>query len=294
VSAIYLGYRPWSGLNILYDYFEKDTIVADTPCKCWRQKYHNPKKGTTNIFTVAAYEDDGKVWFFHEGETTRRLAYDFKAEIGDTVVISSADAQIYNYYKNNPYYGVDHFNRYYQDTILIVDKSSMILDGWELEYIQFSSGYFDLKGPSEYHFYRLGSLIRPNYNHSARATSQTKGLLYCTVGDEVIYYNQSTIDFWQEAANYYDITLPIPTSISSTTLVSGERSNGNASTSLVAASRHHQPRECILRTGRRLHDNTLPALLKNTSPLAPQLLRPIPSNLYSIERRVIKSKEPRS
>ena len=31
VSAIYLGYRPWSGLNILYDYFEKDTIVADTP-----------------------------------------------------------------------------------------------------------------------------------------------------------------------------------------------------------------------------------------------------------------------
>ena len=236
VSAMFLGYRPWSGLNILYDYFDKDTIVADTPCKCWRQRYYNPQKDATNIFTVAAYEEDGKVWFFHAGETTPRLAYDFKANIGDTIVVSSADAQVYNFYTSNPNYGLDYFNRVYQDTILIMGKGSVVLDGCKLDYIRFNSGYFDFKGNSEYHYQRLGSLIRPSFNHSARASSQAHGLLYCTINDEVIYYSQAVIDFWQDTANNRGITLPIPTSIYSPPVLNSKSVNG----------------QCFDLTGRRL------------------------------------------
>ena len=222
-SILYLGYRPWSGLNILQDYFEKDTIVADIPCKCWRQRYYNPKKGTTNTFTVSVYEDDRKLWIFHDGEVIPRLTYDFKADIGDTLVISSADAQIYNYFKDTPGFGIDYFNRYYQDTILVVGKESVELDGWKLEQIRFSSKYFDFKGPNEYYYLRLGSLIRPSYNNSARESSQVRGLLHCMVGDELIYYSQATIDFWQETAE--SIGIKLPTTISTPKMVNGKWSN---------------------------------------------------------------------
>ena len=74
---------------IVYNYFDGDTIVGDADCKRWIVRFvprDNPEQPILT-YTMAAYEENGKVWLFHEGETTPRLIYDFLAEPGESFVI---------------------------------------------------------------------------------------------------------------------------------------------------------------------------------------------------------------
>ena len=111
-------------LTFEYNYFQGDTVVADRNCKKWIKDYRNLDGEQLFCCYVSIYEEDKKVWFFFNGETEPRLAYDFGAKEGDTLSVFSPNAYYYEQFKE---YGIlDEHMKSFVDTI-VIDKKTVDL-----------------------------------------------------------------------------------------------------------------------------------------------------------------------
>ncbi|MBO4802422.1 MAG: hypothetical protein J5545_11270 [Bacteroidaceae bacterium] len=188
--------QPWSGRFMEYDYFDGDTIVAGKPCKIWRQLYVNHQTKEEHLYTMAAYEEDGKVWFFHAGDTNPRLAYDFKAKIGQTVVCSSTDARLFDYIRNHPDYGLDYFNEHCRDSLYIFDTGVNTMYGHERNVVKFKIKREWYNSYESSYIEGLGSPVCPSAN-SGQNQGRRNNLLACTVQDQLVFFQESVVYNWQ-------------------------------------------------------------------------------------------------
>jgi hypothetical protein len=182
-----------------YDYIQGDTIVNGKTCKRWIQLFRNRDSGIESSYTIAAYEEDKRVYFFHNEDTKPRLLFDFNSCVGDTLYVTLASASIWNHYDES--YCEQQFN----DTIIIYEDSTQLLN---------DCYYRILRGCSFHTFMWIetppiiegtGSLCAPDWNiatihHLCGATT----LGYCGVNDEVLYFNPKVFE---------SFNIPLPTSI---------------------------------------------------------------------------------
>ena len=177
------------GHFVEYDYFDGDTVVAGKRCKLWIQEYvPRDGKGQTRRFSVPAYEENRKVWFFHEGDAEPRLAYDFGANPGDKLIVYPADALEFQYAREQ--YGLDFYNETLKDTLLILARGEDIVNDVKQEAIFFTSyktDYMSAINSWDCHLIGVGSTILPTFTCSIGKNSSKRNLLYCIKGKEVLY-----------------------------------------------------------------------------------------------------------
>lgn len=209
------------GLYVRRDYFDGDTIVAGKRCKRWRQQF--TRRGTDKPafqFTVSAYEEDKKVWFFLEGDTVQRLMFDFGAPLREEFYIEPPDGlewEITRLSEKEGYLAPEDNSwdtLLHRSVILYLKKDSTFYQRRQRLVEVIGTG---APGGSNWVMEGIGSSSRPDMIFNYSDAFYSSKLIYCTVGDEVLYFNEN-------AANYYQI--PIPTSIRSPQMVNGKWSNG--------------------------------------------------------------------
>ena len=208
VSGMYTEiYEDWHLQHyIVYDYFLGDTIVNGLKCKCWRQRYvpQDEKERPEYVFTLAAYEENKKVWFFQEGDSVPRLAYDFGANPGDTIVVYLADARLFR--SQSAIMGPDFYDTNDKDSLVILSHKEIVV-GEQIQKVMYYtslSQYKTYENPRDYIIEGVGSVRGPFDNLGYRDGTSPIYLAYCQVNNDIIFYNE----YW---ANYWDI--PLPTSI---------------------------------------------------------------------------------
>ena len=203
------GDKPYSYL-ILYNYFDGDTIVGGRTCKRWIQKYVGPKSGKFLTYIVPIYEEDKKVWFYFEEGVGPFLMYDFGTKVGDTLIVESPDIQRYQRYINNM--GLDAYMQMFTDTLVVYSVGEEFLGNREQTAIHFYSAKKKLRDESmrefsiqyNYHMCGIGSQWYPLWNNCVIKTAQAPWLIYCVVGNEILYEDRERAEFWN---------IPLPTSI---------------------------------------------------------------------------------
>ena len=205
----YNGYNgPWMGYT-QYDKIEGDTIINGHPCKFWNQHYVS-RVGNIELFVkIPVYEENRKVYFFLEGDKEPRLAFNFGAEIGDTIIAQSIEGLYINYYWKYLSEKYEYANLW-SDTLCIKSIEKMNVGGREQKVFYYTSHLFNEEqfmkdvylmegiGSNETSVQNIGPNII-SWNGIAQ-------LIYCTLGDEVLYFDA-------EGATKYG--LPLPTSVTS-------------------------------------------------------------------------------
>jgi len=184
-----------------YNYFQGDTVVADKKCKKWMKDYRNLDGEQLFCCYVSIYEEGGKVWFFFRGETEPRLAYDFGAKEGDTLSVFSPNAYYYEQFK---YYGLleKHMGSFV-DTIVVGKRTEEEVFGKRRTLTYF----YSIMGSNEemkddflsdnYLMYGIGTHWGPVYNVAWHGqNSGRQALIYCMVGDEVLFADEERASYW--------------------------------------------------------------------------------------------------
>ena len=215
----------WMGY-IQYDKIEGDTIVNGQPCKFWNQRYVSCTDGLELFIKVPVYEENQKVWFFLDGDKEPRPAFDFGAEVGDTILAQSIQGLYIRYYWK---YLSDKYDyaHYWSDTLFIKSKVKMEVGGREQKvfyyksHLQNSDFYMQLV----YLMEGIGSNKTSVQNIGPNVVGYTgiAELISCSVGDEILYFDP-------EAATRHKI--PIPTSITAPSTLNSAPSSLNLWTDL--------------------------------------------------------------
>ena len=218
------------GQFVRHDYFDGDTIVAGKRCKRWRQQFI--RCGTDKLsfqFTVSAYEEEKKVWFFLEGDTVQRLMFNFGAPLNNEFYIEPPDGLewVITRLSEQEGYLAPEDNSWdtllHRSVILYLKKDSTFYQRRQRLVEVIGTGD---RGGSNWVMEGIGSCSRPDMIFDYSDAFYSSKLIYCTVGDEVLYFDE-------RAAKYYQI--PLPTSI-----VSPQTNN------------HKQRHQCFDLSGRRL------------------------------------------
>jgi hypothetical protein len=165
-----------------YYYFDGDTIIDGKTCKqMMRQRYVNPDipdygyydRKPSLIKMGAWYEEDKKVYFYNLQKEKDHwwIKYDFSLEANDSLLMD-------DYYVIGPKLtgGIKGFKGVYRDIVMCADEGQNIHSTFWLE------GVGDINGPTRYPFDPILADPVPEF------------LMSCTVGDEVIYFNDKFED----------------------------------------------------------------------------------------------------
>ena len=208
VSGMYTEiYEDWHLQHyIVYDSFQGDTIVNGRQCKCWHQRYvpRDEKERPEFVFTLAAYEENKKVWFFQEGDSLPRLAYDFGANPGDTVVVYLADARLFR--SQRAIFGLDFYETNSRDSLIIISKKEIMVGERQQRVMYYTSlsQYSTNESSRDYIIEGVGSVRGPFDNLGYRDGTSPIYLAYCQVNNDIIFYNEYWAEYWN---------IPVPTSI---------------------------------------------------------------------------------
>ena len=163
-----------------YYYFDGDTIIGGKTCKqmmCQRyvspdfsDEYWTPRPSLTKV--GAWYEEDKKVYFYEEILHFMRMKYDFSLGANDTLQLFDTNSLFILGPKQTG--GIKGFKGVYREVMLCDDE------GQTFDMATWLEGVGGLMGP-----------IRDDYNDSGDRASF---LMSCTVGDEVIYFNDEYED----------------------------------------------------------------------------------------------------
>ena len=166
-----------------YYYFDGDTIIDGKTCKqmmCQRfvnpdytNEYSTPKPSLTKV--GAWYEEDKKVYYYDERKQSMVIKYDFSLGANDTLrFITNGSSPFIIGPKQTG--GIEGFKGVYRDIRMCGDEGQSYLDTFWLE------GVGCVRGP-------LSSPCDP-----ILADPTPEFLMSCTVGDEVIYLDDSCED----------------------------------------------------------------------------------------------------
>ena len=166
-----------------YYYFDGDTIIDGKTCKqmmCQRfvnpdytNEYSTPKPSLTKV--GAWYEEDKKVYYYDERKQSMVIKYDFSLGANDTLrFITNGSSPFIIGPKQTG--GIEGFKGVYRDIRMCGDEGQSYHDTFWLE------GVGCVRGP-------LSSPCDP-----ILADPKPEFLMSCTVGDEVIYLNDSYED----------------------------------------------------------------------------------------------------
>ncbi len=160
-------------------YLDGDTIIDGKTCKLMMcQRYVSPDlpEGSPSLTKVGAwYEEDKKVYLYDEGKQSMVLMYDFS--IGGNEFLRLFDK--YQVFEIGPKQtgGIEGFKGVYREILHVLDKGN-------------GSNYRStiwLEG--------VGGIDGPTRNAYPEATDHVpEFLMSCTVGDEVIYFNDEYED----------------------------------------------------------------------------------------------------
>ena len=202
---------------IVYDYFDGDTVVNGVGCKRWIERFvpRDAPGAPILTYTMSAYEENGKVWLFHEGETTPRLIYDFLAEPGDTVVIYSAFP--YKFLWAKDYYGTT--DKFFETKDILTIQSKNVEDVYgHSQRVTFYKSFVDWFPIFAWYLNSyiegIGSFRGPSDCLSYNNGTDRCHLAYCLAGDEIIFYNEAVVNSWN---------MPLPTSVAVPHAVSGSK-----------------------------------------------------------------------
>ena len=157
-----------------YYYFDGDTIIDGKTCKqMMRQRYERSDSQITQWPLVEVgvwYEEDKKVYILDDMKRFV-IMYDFSLNANDTLRI----------YKELPAYvigprqtgGINGFKGVYRNVMMCLDEGNLYSPTW-------------LEG--------VGSIDGPLMNVYSRPVEPVRVLMGCTVGDEVIYFNDEYED----------------------------------------------------------------------------------------------------
>ena len=166
------------------DYIQGDTIVNGILCKVWHQRY--PEKENMGEFLLPVYEVNKQVWFFQNGDSEPRLAYDFGAEVGDTLVLYSPNAEIYQ--RLRQMHRLDIYEISWKDTVVVTDYC--FIAGLRCQKIR--PGRQKMKDnsgiQSTYFIEGIGSIDGPTQNFAYGPLAIfTKLLQLCTIDNQTLY-----------------------------------------------------------------------------------------------------------
>jgi len=169
-----------------YYYFEGDTIIDGMICKQMMcQRYVTPDYSDYEVImrypllqrSGVWYEEDKKVYVYDDTNNQFKLKYDFSADANDTV-------QIYNeLYVIGPKQtgGIKGFKGVYRNVMWPIWDEEQIYDERQLYNTTWLEGVGDIEGPI------FNVYLGKEYHGGAF-------LMSCTVGDEVIYFNDEYED----------------------------------------------------------------------------------------------------
>jgi len=202
-----------SQVTVWRNYIEGDTVISGHLCKKWFQEDsgYNPERKVETL-AVYAYEENKKVWFFHEEMTTPELMFDFGAEVGDTLRLYNVDAFAYRAIHQVTPELLDSDMR---DTVLITKKDvGKVGDLFEkrIWFTSTCSRYYPSYGLDSYNYLMegVGFWSRPNWNFPTYP-GMRGSLICCLVGEEILYFDTRMA----EGAD-----VPIPTTITSHPIIS--------------------------------------------------------------------------
>ena len=168
-----------------YYYFDGDTIIDGKTCKQMMcQKYVGPDYPNYDSFSHpnylskmgAWYEEDKKVYFCYEGTQSLRMMYDFSLGANDTLYFMN-DYPDYRTFIIGPKQigGLKGFKGFYRDIMMCQDEGQNIHSTFWLE------GVGGIDGTTANAF-------------DPTLVDLGQFLMSCTVGDEVIYFNDEYED----------------------------------------------------------------------------------------------------
>ena len=188
-----------------YYYFDGDTIIGGKTCKqMMRQRYVSPnyteydQSKEPSLRKVGAwYEENKKVYMYDEREQTMTLKYDFSLEANDTLHFLNVDDFPPFIIGPKQTGGIEGFKGVYRDIMMCRDEGQNIRNTTWLE--------------------GVGVRDAPFRNaYDPRADLAPEFLISCTVGDEVIYFNDeyedgATPESMGARKNRFDFTHTIKT-----------------------------------------------------------------------------------
>jgi hypothetical protein len=191
-----------------------DTVIAGQRCKKWLQQDANAPD-PDYWYVVYAYEENRKVWFFYAGESIQHLFFDFGARLGETFKVWMPYARAYEIAKqqlNN-----SELEVVFSDSLSIEKVECIMNNGYPQNryyYSTASNNYIE----SEYNYLieGVGALQSPYFNLDYSYSLPNRPLVSCIVNHDILFFDEH---------NATITDTPIPTSISSNTLVNGKCSN---------------------------------------------------------------------
>ena len=164
--------------HVEYFYFDGDTIIDGKTCKQMMcQQYYRQDASddaydsqlSTLSYVGAWYEKDKKVYTYDTTSKQFVLMYDFSVDANDTLVINQ------EYYRIGPRQtgGLKGFKGVYRDVWFLAEEGPIFSPSW-------------LEG--------VGSIDGPTVNVYSGYEDPLRFLMSCTVGDEVIYFNDDYED----------------------------------------------------------------------------------------------------
>ena len=192
--------------SICYDSIAGDTLVNSRMCKRWYQHYTFRNSDVVYDYTIPVYEEDKKVYFFLKNESTPRLAYDFGAKDGDGVFVSVPSGSIMNICSQHGADGPLMYTINFTDTIYI-QKHRQEFVGGRLQKVMDIFGVRTWSNPGMHRWVEsIGSCYGPSWNLCQQENFPGTYLIYCVLGDEVLYANKDLAEFYH---------IPLPTSVTS-------------------------------------------------------------------------------
>ena len=200
------------GSGMARQYIGKDTLIAGQQWKIWMQQERVlPEIGfptvTEEYYKLYVYEQDKKVWFLFDCETSPRLFFDFGAGVGDTLEVAVPSA----YTKaeldvSSKEYGYDLYERWWTARIVIQDIQPVNILGHQYSrfYYSYQSPGMAINSPDywpNYHQTYITEAVGGHfYAHEVLPidiNSYASCMDYCRVSSDVLYCRS---DF-----NIYDV-----------------------------------------------------------------------------------------
>ena len=202
------------GYNEAYgrQYISGDTVIAGQPCKIWWQQDYDYPNGAEEQFTsdylpVYVYEEDKKVKFFFDGETTPRLYFDFSVQVGDTFKVSLPSALRWKYNRQrSEHLGYDEYERWWEPLLAIDDITIVEINGRRLRRFTYSfqseglrmNPYINDTEKWNHLFPQrnvitegIGGAVFPHANMNLYAGALYMAVFSCTVGSDTLYSDGS-------------------------------------------------------------------------------------------------------
>lgn len=208
--------HPFWGSFFRIDYFDGDTIVGGQMCKRWKQKYirkngsyidTTPDRVNEFVFTVAAYEENRKVWFFFDGEDKPRLWFDFGADIGD-VFTTTVPYAIFPRAFGLEILQQDDFTRMFQDSVKILGREELFVGGQMQNIISFQTIRVEGIESNKYLMEGIGSTYSCDwtmpypYGNSAWPYPNAR-LCLCVINNHTLYTDLEMIDRYPVVTSLY-------------------------------------------------------------------------------------------